>query len=73
MDIPTHEKPLAVSGLISYRYEGIFGYIMIGAKNDQEALREADRSLHRKGAVLSKLERYDYNQNKYLFVGGQND
>jgi len=37
-------KPCAASGLISYRYMGGYGWIMIGAKNDADALSEAARS-----------------------------
>ena len=39
-----HNKPLAAAGLTSYRYKGPFGYIMIGAKDNADALREARRS-----------------------------
>lgn len=39
-----HDKPLAVSPLLSYRYRGRYGWIMIGAMDDDEALREAQRS-----------------------------
>ena len=39
-----YEKPLAVKGLVSYRYRGRYGWIMIGASDTQEALREAARS-----------------------------
>lgn len=38
------DAPLAVPGLQSYRYRGRYGWIMIGAKSDEEALREAARS-----------------------------
>lgn len=38
------DKPCAVSGLVSYRYRGRFGYIMIGATDEEDALREARRS-----------------------------
>jgi len=38
------DKPLAAEGLISYRASGNYGYIMIGAKSDAEAMREAFRS-----------------------------
>lgn len=37
-------KPLASRGLISYRYRGRFGWIMIGAHSDIAALAEAQRS-----------------------------
>ena len=45
MDRPMTDRPLAVKGLVSYRYRGPFGWIMIGAKDDSDALNEARRSL----------------------------
>lgn len=39
------DRPLAAPGLISYRYRGPFGWVMIGAKNHSDALREAGRSI----------------------------
>jgi hypothetical protein len=38
------DKPLAAPGLISYRCRGEFGWIMIGAKDNEDALNEARRS-----------------------------
>lgn len=38
------DRPLAASGLISYRCTGRFGWIMIGATDDAHAFREALRS-----------------------------
>jgi hypothetical protein len=38
------DKPLASKGLISYRYKGFYGYIMIGAAGHKDALKEAGRS-----------------------------
>lgn len=38
-------RPLAARGLISYRYVTPHNYIMIGAKDDADALCEAQRSL----------------------------
>jgi hypothetical protein len=38
------ERPCAAHGLTSYRYKGRYGWIMIGAKDDAEALKEAQRS-----------------------------
>lgn len=35
---------LAASGLISYRYPGRYSWIMIGARDIEEALTEAARS-----------------------------
>lgn len=40
----TTDKPLADHGLTSYRYRGRYGWIMIGAKDDTDALNEARRS-----------------------------
>lgn len=38
------ERPLAAPGLTSYRCRGRFGWIMIGAHDGADALREARRS-----------------------------
>ena len=40
----TCDKPLAAKGLISYRCRGNYGWIMIGAKDNEDAMREAFRS-----------------------------
>jgi hypothetical protein len=42
--IPLHDQPLAAEGLVSYRAKGPYGWIMIGARDDTEAWREAMRS-----------------------------
>ena len=62
------DKPCAAPGLISYRYEGPFGFIMIGAVSDEDALDEAKRSLT--GSTLSpdKLQVWDGNTNTYKNV-----
>lgn len=39
-----NERPLGVPGLTSYRCQGPFGWIMIGAKDHDDAFREALRS-----------------------------
>ncbi len=40
-----HDRPLAAEGLVSYRCESPYGgWIMIGAKGDEDAMREALRS-----------------------------
>ena len=41
----TVNKPLAAPGLLSWRYRARYGYVMIGAKNQKDALREAARSI----------------------------
>ena len=39
-----HDKPMAADGLISYRYKGRYGWIMIGASTDTDALCQAQLS-----------------------------
>ena len=39
------EKPMAVEGLTSYRYQGRFGPVMIGATDARDALNEVSRSI----------------------------
>lgn len=39
-----HNRPLAVAGLTSYRARSPYGWVMIGAKNIEDALNEARRS-----------------------------
>jgi len=39
-----HDRPLANEGLTSYRCRGRFGWIMIGAIDHDDAMREARRS-----------------------------
>ena len=48
-------KPMAAQGLISYRYKGRYGFIMIGARDDKDALSEAKRST-RDAVSLENLE-----------------
>lgn len=38
------DRPCAAHGLTSYRYRGRFGWIMIGAKDNADAISEARRS-----------------------------
>lgn len=59
------DKPLADKGLISYRYRGRYGWVMIGAKNDQDALNEAKRSIG-ETPDISKLQ--VWKDGKYIFV-----
>lgn len=56
---PTHDRPLAVKGLTSYRYRGAWGWIMIGAINHDDALSEAQRSLSHRTATLDNLQVWD--------------
>ena len=65
MMLETHNKPMAIKGLKSYRYRGRYGYIMIGATDTQDALREASRSTDSK-ITIDNLEAWDYS--KYLYI-----
>lgn len=38
------DRPLAAPGLTSYRYRGRYGWIMIGARDHDDAMAEAARS-----------------------------
>ena len=51
----TTNKPLAAHGWTSYRYHGRYGWIMIGARDDADALNEARRSTN-EPVTLDKLE-----------------
>ena len=62
-------KPLAVSPFISYRYKGRYGWIMIGAMNDSEALREAERSFSNGGyAERRYLQKWNEEMQNYVHV-----
>lgn len=61
----TTDKPLADHGLISYRYRGRYGWIMIGAKDDTDALNEARRSTD-DAVTADKLE--IWNGSEYVSV-----
>lgn len=50
------DRPCAAKGLISYRYAGNYGWIMIGAKNNQDAICEAKRSLSNGEPVIENLQ-----------------
>jgi hypothetical protein len=49
------DKPMASKGLISYRYRGRYGWIMIGARDDNDALKEAQRSTSDK-VIIDNLQ-----------------
>ena len=44
LDRARQNLPMAAPGLLSYRYRGAHGWVMIGATDDADALREAQRS-----------------------------
>lgn len=63
MDI--QDKPLAIEGLKSYRYQGPFGWIMIGAVDETDALKEAKRSTA--GAVTREwLQEWTNGEYRYV-------
>lgn len=55
------DKPLAAAGLTSYRYRGTYGWIMIGARDDDDALRESLRSTPL-GGDMDRLQVWDGTQ-----------
>jgi hypothetical protein len=55
MSAHQYELPLAAPGLTSYRAEGRYGFVMIGAVDDADAWREAWRSTDKP----SNLQRWD--------------
>lgn len=61
----THDRPLAAAGLVSYRYNGPFGFIMIGATDHADALNEANRSLCKPDAKAENLEIWNVFENRY--------
>jgi hypothetical protein len=63
--IDIYNKPMAIQGLKSYRYKGRYGYIMIGAKDTQDALREAARSTDSE-ITIDNLEAWDYSKHMYI-------
>ena len=60
------ELPFAAPGLTSYRYMGSYGWIMIGAKTDLDALSEAGRSLTNCKPTIDGLQKW--NGEKYEYV-----
>lgn len=60
----THDKPLAVAPLISYRLPSQYGYCMIGARDADDAMREAARSVRNPRRDL--LQVWDAKQRKYI-------
>jgi hypothetical protein len=42
--LPAHERPCAIPGLTSYRLRGPYGWIMIGATDHDDAMRNAAQS-----------------------------
>lgn len=69
---PVHDRPLADHGLTSYRYRGRFGWIMIGAHNDDDALRSAQRSMTEcDGPTWDRLQVWSTAHDRYVPVSGR--
>jgi hypothetical protein len=65
MGIATHNKPCASPNLHSFRYRGRYGWIMIGAHDALDALREASRST---GGSVSIKSLQEWNGESYANV-----
>lgn len=61
-----HDTPCAAS-LTSYRYKGRYGWVMIGAKDTEDALREARRSIQG-SALAQNLDVWDDRAMRYVPV-----
>ena len=59
-------KPLAAPGLISYRYWGLYGWIMIGGIDNDDALIQAKRSIRHGEPTIDNLQ--IWNGEKYVKV-----
>lgn len=57
-------KPCGAEGLSSYRATGRFGFIMIGARIESEAMREALRSTN----SISLLEKWNSDKGIYEVI-----
>lgn len=55
--LPMTSRPLAAAGLKSYRYRLPFSFVMIGAHDDSDALKQAARNTD--APSMDKLERWD--------------
>lgn len=58
LELDLHNKPLAAEGLLSYRYRGRYGWIMIGATDTNDALREAQQSTS-DPVTVDKLQKWN--------------
>lgn len=65
MSLRLYDQPLAAPGLRSFRYRGAYGFVMIGARDEQDALREAARSLCYGSAAPERLDAWDEQEGRY--------
>lgn len=68
-EVPATDRPMAADGLTSYRYQGRYGPIMIGANDHADALKQAKTSFSDAAATAdpTKLEVWD--GEKYVPAG----
>jgi hypothetical protein len=66
---PRYERPLAAAGLTSYRFRGTFGWVMIGAKDVPDAMRQAARSTNAP-MELERLEVWEPRLDAYREIRG---
>ena len=59
-------RPLASAGMISYRCKGAYGWIMIGAADSDDAMREAWRS----SATVRYEDLQVWDGSRYVSVSG---
>lgn len=59
-----HDRPCADKGLVSYRYGSRFGWIMIGARDNADALKQAARSTNGE-ITMEKLQIWNKEAGKY--------
>ena len=64
--LPMEDRPLAARGLTSYRLRGRYGYIMIGARDHEDAMREAARSTPNPDRAALEI----WNGDRYVKVFG---
>ncbi len=63
-ELPLYERPMAMKGLTSYRVMGRYGWVMIGASNIEDAMREGGRSTP--NPDRSTLQVWDGDLEKYV-------
>lgn len=69
-DLDVTSRPLAAEGYDSYRYKGAFGWIMIGANSNAEALGQARLSISDPKAVPSLENLQRWNGSDYVACQG---
>lgn len=63
-----YNRPCAGHGLTSYRYRGRYGWVMLGAANEHDALKQALRSVSSESVSRNNLEVWDILTGSYIPV-----